>query len=128
MTLLDQVLSLCPLSGRPLSAYQASPFHVVLLFKETQFVNFVEIFPKFSVITDFAESRAMESLDIHVEFDLDGIRSCVTCRIENPGSTFFQWIETNFPSLMVFIHEILWIRSNNSAKTTGFLNELYGYG
>lgn len=116
MTLLDEILAICPASGTPLSAYQKSPSHVVLLFKETQFFNFAGIFPRFSVTTDFAESRAIGSVDIHAEFDLGGLQAWVTCRIENPESSFLHQIETKYPSLMIFIIEILWNRSKNSRE------------
>ncbi|MFW9855672.1 MAG: hypothetical protein ACFFFG_11455 [Candidatus Thorarchaeota archaeon] len=108
MTFLDQLLSLCSSEGQPQSAYQISPYHSVFYFRETEFIKFLEDISDFLENAEFAEARTFGSLDIHFGIELNGNHSRVTCRIHNPSSSLFHWIEAEFPSLAIFTREISW--------------------
>jgi hypothetical protein len=88
-----------------IGAIQFTPWSILLIVTENQFLTNSNIFKRYNAKMKFLEKRTQDCIDIHLCFDIQ-TRIDVTFRIMNYLPNFFSKISELFPIAEIYIQEI----------------------
>ncbi|MFX0051402.1 MAG: hypothetical protein ACFFAJ_00050 [Candidatus Hodarchaeota archaeon] len=105
MTSLDQIISFLEIKKDLIGAIQATPWSILLIVTEDQFLKYSNFFKRYNANMKFLEKRNNNILDIHLSFDIQP-RIDVTFRVVDYLPNFFLRIKELFPTAEIFVQEI----------------------
>ncbi|MFX0184305.1 MAG: hypothetical protein ACFE95_14575 [Candidatus Hodarchaeota archaeon] len=105
MTSLDKVLSFLGFKNGLIGAVQFTPWSILLIVTESQFLAYSNKYIRYNAKMKFLEKRTQDSIDVHLCFDTKP-RIDVTFRIINYLPNFFSKLSELFPIAEIYIQEI----------------------
>jgi hypothetical protein len=105
LTSLDRIISFLEIKKDFIGAIQSTPWSIILIVTESQFLKYSKSFTRYNVKMKFLEKRNKDILDIHLSFDVQP-RIQVTFRVVDYLHNLLLRIKEIFPIAEIFIQEI----------------------